>query len=222
MDVFEAIKCRHSVRKYLEKPLDEAVVSRLFDEVKKCNEESGLNIQFLVDEPDGFSKCLTNYGKLVGVKNYFALVGKDEDGFSQKAGYYGQKLVLLAQMLGLNTCWVALTFNKKKAKIKVEKGEKLVCVIAVGYGESQGVPHRNKSVEECALLCEDDPEWYVKGVEAAMCAPTAINQQSFYISRNGSRVKIVDTFGVYTKVDLGIVKCNFEIGAGKENFTWDE
>lgn len=222
MDIVEAIKARHSVRKYIKKEIEENIVKKLQEEVEKCNKESGLNIQFLVNEPEGFSKCLTNYGKLTGVTNYFALVGKDEDGTSEKAGYFGQKLVIFAQMLGLNTCWVALTFNRKKAKINVADDEKLVCVIAVGYGETQGAVRRSKDEDECAELSDDDPEWYRNGVELAMLAPTAINQQSFYISRKQNKVKIVDTFGVHTKVDLGIVKYNFEVGAGKENFEWEE
>lgn len=222
MDIIEAIKVRHSVRKYTSRPLEENIVSLIRDEVRKCNKQSGLNIQFLVNEPDGFSFCVANYGKITGVTNYLALVGPDDESTSEKAGYYGEHLVLFAQRLGLNSCWVALTYNKKKAKIKVGDREKLVCVIALGYGENYGVPHKSKNIADCATFSDNDPEWYLRGVDTAMLAPTAINQQSFKISRNGNLVKIVDTIGVYTKVDLGIVKYHFEMGAGKENFVWQD
>ena len=51
-------------------------------------------------------------------------------------------------------------------------------------------------------------------------APTAINQQKFYIEKTGDEVEITAGLGFYAKVDLGIVKYHFETGAGKENFKW--
>ncbi len=53
-----------------------------------------------------------------------------------------------------------------------------------------------------------------------MLAPTAMNKQKFRFSLDGNKVKIDTVSGVCTKIDLGIVKYHFEIGAGKENFEW--
>ena len=51
----------------------------------------------------------------------------------------------------------------------------------------------------------------------ALLAPTAINQQKFLIKLNADEtVSFVDKGGVFSKVDLGIVKCHFEIGSGKQ------
>ena len=62
-------------------------------------------------------------------------------------------------------------------------------------------------------------------MEAALLAPTAVNQQKFkFILLDGNKVKAETTFSLtgksYLYYDLGIVKCHFEIGAGKENFEW--
>ena len=78
---------------------------------------------------------MAHYGKFKGVTNYLALIGKKESSLEEKCGYYGEKLVLFAQELGLNTCWVAMTYSKIKTAFQVEKGEKLCIVIALGYGE---------------------------------------------------------------------------------------
>lgn len=76
---------------------------------------------------------MAHYGKFENVKNYIAIVGNKND--QEKAGYYGEKIVLKCQKLGLNTCWVAMTHGKSKAQIK--RGQKLLIIISLGYGETQ-------------------------------------------------------------------------------------
>ena len=53
-----------------------------------------------------------------------------------------------------------------------------------------------------------------------MKAPTAMNQQKFYLELAGDKVKISMGKGFYTAVDKGIVKCHFETGAHKGNDCW--
>ena len=60
------------------------------------------------------------------------------------------------------------------------------------------------------------------GIEAALLAPTAMNQQKFCFALRKERVSVRAGRGFYTKVDLGIVKYHFEIGAGQSDWTWDE
>lgn len=220
MELLEAIKQRHSVRAYIEKPIEKQKTEILEKEVTVCNKKSNLNIQLITDDKDAFNSMMAHYGKFSNVFNYFAIVGKKNEDCETKAGYYGERLALLAQTLGLNTCWVALTFNKKKNKIRLNSDEKLLCVIAVGYGVNHGVSHKVKEYEKVVKNSENAPDWFKKGVEAALLAPTAMNQQKFKFELLGNQVKLTKGFGFYTKLDLGIVKYHFEIGAGKDNFTW--
>ena len=220
MDILTAMKERHSVRRYKEIPIEKEKLDILFAEAEKCNAESGLHIQLVTDEPKAFTGALASYGHFSGVSNYIALVGKKSDTLDETAGYYGERLVLLAQMLGLNTCWVALTFSKRKARFDVGKGEKLVCVISLGYGEYQGKDHKNRPLAEICPGYDASPDWFKAGVDAAMLAPTAINQQKFTFSLNGNTVTASSFKGPCSKVDLGIVKYHFEVGAGKDNFKW--
>ena len=223
MDKIQAIKARHSVRAYTEESIPENVVKTLSDEVETINRESGLNIQLVTEEPQAFDSFLAHYGRFENVKNYFALVGKKGDDTDEKIGYYGERLVILSQTLGLNTCWVALTFSRKKAKVNISEDESLVVVISLGYGKTQGAQHKAKGADKVSDLKDDDPDWYKRGVECALLAPTAVNQQKFYISRSGNSVSVTATGGgKMGRVDLGIVKHDFEIGAGKENFVWAE
>lgn len=222
MDIFEAMKTRHSVRTYTDKKIEGEVLHALHQIIDACNAASGLSIQLCVDEPGAFSGMMARYGKFKNVKNYIALVGPKDAALDEKCGYYGEKLVLEAQQLGLNTCWVAMTFSKGKSKsaIKINPGEKLLMVIALGYGETNGVAHKTKSIEELSQTSDTIPDWFRSGMEAVQLAPTAMNQQKFTFTRKGTSVSAASGSGFYTKVDLGIAKYHFELGAGDGEWSW--
>src|SRR5699024_5027431 len=139
----------------------------------------------------------------------------------ETCGYYGEKIVLYAQTLGLNTCWVAMTYSKGKAVFQLDPGEKLCLVIAVGYGQTQGVSHKVKAREAVMKVQGTPPDWFIRGIDAALLAPTAMNQQKFTFSLDGSNVTAKAGIGFYSKIDLGIAKYHFELGAGAENFNWN-
>ncbi len=220
MNLSEAIRERHSVRSYLTKAIDGDVKTELLSFIDQCNQESGLHMQLVTDEPKAFDGFMAHYGKFSGVTNYIALIGKKGKDLEETCGYYGEKVALKAQQLGLNTCWVALTYSKIKTAFQIGNGEKLCVVIAVGYGKTNGVPHKSKDPQAVMKAGSSVPDWFQKGVQAALLAPTAMNQQKFMFTLNGDTVTAKAGTGFYTKVDLGIVKYHFEIGAGAENFSW--
>lgn len=220
-DYMQAIRDRHSVRSYLSDPISEASIAALNDEIARCNAVSGLSIQLIADEPDAFAGFMAHYGKLSGVRNYIALVGPKGPKLDELCGYYGERIVLLAQSLGLNTCWVAATYSRRKCHAKVEKGQKLTCVVAIGRGKTQGVQHKSKPFEAVCKAEVEMPEWFKAGVESALLAPTAINQQAFKFELIGSSAVLAKAgVGPCSNIDLGIAKLHFELGAGKENFAW--
>lgn len=219
-EAITAMKERHSVRSYFDKKIEGDVKEKLLQYIDQCNLESGLHMQLILDEPKAFKNFLCHYGMFSGVKNYIALIGKDTNTLEETCGYYGEKVVLFAQYLGLRTCWVAATYKKVKSAYQIDEGEKLLMVIAIGYGEKQGVPHKDKELEKLCDPASDAPAWFMDGVRAAMLAPTAINQQKFYFSLKDGKVLAKAGSGPYTMTDLGIVKYHFELGAGKEHFEW--
>ena len=227
MTIQEAIEARHSVRAYKDQPLTEEVVNVLNEKIAELNKLGNLHIQLIQNEPKAFQGKLAKYGKFSGVRNYLVMAGKKADDLNERIGYYGEQLVLLAQTLGLNTCWVGLSYSKVPGTYVLEDGEKIACYIALGYGENQGVGHKVKTVEQVSNASDVTPSWFKKGVEAALLAPTAVNQQKFsfeLVDRKNGRPQVIAKKGFsmigYSQLDLGIVKCHFEIGAGKENFEW--
>ena len=209
MQMLDLMKERHSVRQYSDKKIDGDVKTKIDTYVASINEESGLSMQIFYNEPNCFNSMLAHYGKFSNVKNYIAIVGKKEE--QEKAGYYGEKLVLKCQELGLNTCWVALTHGKVNVQTKPQ--QKLLILIALGYGTNTGVAHKSKPIKE---LCKEDayPEWFMKGMEAVSLAPTAMNQQKFLFEMKNGQVYAKALRGFYSKIDLGIVKYHFETITG--------
>ena len=241
MTLLEAIQARHSVRAYKDQPLAEDVVKVLEDEIVKLNREGQLHIQLITNEPKAFQGTLAKYGKFRNANNYLVMAGKRADDLDERIGYYGEHLVLLAQTLGLNTCWVGLSYSKVPGTYVLGEDEKIACYIAIGYGETQGASHKIKTVEQVSNASDSTPSWFKKGVEAALLAPTAVNQQKFffhyvskashsaersfeYVGEKDGRHQVHAKKGFslvgYTQMDLGIVKYHFEVGAGKENFEW--
>ena len=224
MNLIEAIAARHSVRHYTDQVIEAEKIGLLQQLVDEYNAQSGLHIQLITNEPRSFGESLwARYGKFSGVTCYFAMIGRKSDKLDETVGYYGEKLVLEAQRMGLNTCWVGLSYKKISSVLNINDGEKLVCVISVGYGATQGVDHKRKLPDKVSKTdIKTAPQWFKQGVACALLAPTAINQQKFkFVLHDGDRVSVKAGFGPYSKVDLGIVKYHFEIGAGIENFEWE-
>ena len=223
IELNEAIRQRHSVRRYTGQSIEPEKVAILQEAIGKYNAESGLNIQLVLEEPKAFSSFLVTYGAFSGVKNYFVMAAPKGKEWEEKVGYYGEKLVLLSQALGLNTCWVGLTYKKIPDAYHLREGDIIHCEISLGYGANQGVQHPLRPMEKFYEADGEVPGWFKAGLEAALLAPTAVNQQKFkFFLRDGNRVEARPLHSMvgYTMIDLGIVKCHFEIGAGKENFIW--
>lgn len=216
MTELEAILIRHSVRNYKAEKIEEDKVKAIKAKIDELNEAGNLHLQFIEDAGNTYNRLLNRAMGLGSAPSVIACVGKNTDDLEERIGYYGEQLVLYAQTLGLNTCWAG-TFNKKNINAVVEDDEKLVISIAIGYGAEQGRTRKSKTSAQVSESDGERPEWFEKGVEMALLAPTAVNQQKFLIklTREG-KVEFVDKGGFYSRVDLGIIKYHFELGSGRK------
>ncbi len=209
----EAIRARHSVRNYIDRKIEAEKVELIREKIRELNEEGDLHFQFMEDAGNTFNRLMNRAMGLGSAPSVIACVGPKGEDLEERIGYYGEQLVLYLQKLGLNTCWAG-TFNKKNIGAELEPGEEIVISIAVGYGQTQGNPRRTKTVEQVTECQKEMPDWFRTGAEMALMAPTAINQQKFVIRLNeDDTVDFIDKGGVFSRVDLGIIKCHFEIGA---------
>ena len=214
----EAMYQRHMVRRYKNQLIPENVASLLKNRAAGHNEKYHLDVQLVTDDTSAFHAII----RLVlakGVKNYFIMAGEDTPGLDERLGYSGADLMLYAQTLGLNTWWVGGTFNRKRMT-EISHGNRVAGVVTVGYGQTQGVPHKTRRPEQVGSYSGDEPEWFRRGIEAALLAPTALAKQAFMITGSGNKVSIRCDNGIFSGVDTGLVKYHFELGAGKANFVW--
>ena len=227
MTLLEAIQARHSVRAYQGRPLTDADAQALQEKIDEVNRIGRLHIQLIRNEPKAFLGPFARYGKFRGVTDYLVMAGVKADDLDERIGYYGEQLVLIAQSIGLNTCWVGLSYTKIPNTYVLNEGEAIQAYISIGYGATQGVSHKIKRIDQVSNVSDITPDWFRRGVEAALLAPTAINQQKFSFEYMGMtegrhRVRAKKGFSLvgYTHMDLGIAKYHFEIAAGKVNFEW--
>lgn len=225
MDIMDAIAQRHSVRSYTDKPIASDVWAELDKLIATTNKTSELHSQLhfsmVLDDPTAFDSVMAHYGHFHNVHNYIICAGEKSPTLEHDVGYYGENIVLKAQMLGLNTCWVGLNFGRNAVLRRVAPTDRLICVIALGYGETQGASHPVKPVSELSrVIGPEPPEWFKNGMWAAQLAPTNMNQQRFLITYEGGVCSLKSLGGFYSEVDLGVVKRHFEIGAGRENVAW--
>lgn len=220
MTIKEAIKERHMVRQYTDKTIPADIVESLNARITENNKKYNLHLALVVGNSDGIGSM----AKLLlskTVNNYIVLAGVDAPNLDEKLGYCGADLILYAQTLGLNTWWVGGMFNGKGAlKNLNNKNVRVNGVIAIGYGKTQGAPHRSKTAAEISRYNGKTPQWFVDGVDALLYAPTALNKQPYVVSGDGNKVSISAGNGHFSGIDLGIGKYHFEVGAGKENFEW--
>ncbi len=221
MTLQEAMSKRHMVRKYKDKTIPIDLVEKLRIRLENSNKEYDLQMKLMVNN----DAAIPGIFKLIlakGVKNYIILAGKDRDDVDERIGYCGADIMLYAQTLGLNTWWVGGTFSRSNMKkiLGVNDGTRIAGIIAVGYGQSQGVPHKSKNISEVCTYVGTMPEWFKNGITGALLAPTAMGKQAFTISGNQNNVSITCDSGTFTGVDTGLVKYHFELAAGKENFVW--
>ena len=220
MTIKEAVKERHMVRQYEDRAIPANIEDLLNARIADDNEKYDLNLTLSIGNSDGIGSM----AKLLlsrTVNNYIVLAGKDSPKLDEKLGYCGADLILYAQTLGLNTWWVGGMFNSKGALKNISgKDVRVNGVIAIGYGKTQGVPHKSKAPEEIGEYNGIAPQWFTDGINALLYAPTALNKQPYTVKGSGNKVSISAGSGHFSGIDLGIGKYHFEIGAGKENFEW--
>ena len=213
---------RHTVRKYLNKPLDMDLIGLLNDRIKQNNCVYNLTFKLVTNNADGLSS-LARLMSNNSVQNYIILAGKDNSDLDKKIGYCGADLILYAQSLGLNTWWCGGMFNGKNALKHLDnKAVRVNGVIAIGYGKTQGVPHKSKTADQVSHYKGDAPGWFKSGIKALLLAPSALNRQPYIVNGEGNKVSFKVKNGTFSQVDLGIGEYFFELGAGKSNFEWED
>lgn len=218
MTMQDAMEQRHTVRHFTATKLSAETIRRLQERTDANNLENDLSIRLIIDNTDAlgfFAKLFL--GK--NVRNYWILAAPDHPDSEEKLGYCGTDLMLYAQTLGLNTWWIGGTYNHNVISAAV-KGNRVIGIIAVGYGQTSGKPHNSKQLAAVSQYNGAMPDWFRSGVHAALLAPTALGKQHFSLKGSGTEVSLQCENSNYSDTERGILKYHFELGAGKDHFQW--
>lgn len=230
MTEFEALENRFSVRAYEKRPLAPETAAELQAAVDECNAAAGLNFQ-LIDQNAAKKPAVKLAPGMFSGEVYTCalLVGPEGALGGEMVGYFSEKLILKAVALGLGTCWVAGTFDRKSVTPELGEGEKLWGVVPIGYA-AEKVPLLQRTIRsrirakdrKTEDFVESDypyaslPAWVRAGAEAVKAGPSAVNQQPVNIVYKGGLVttrlwKEKKNEMMYN--DLGIAKYQFQVGA---------
>lgn len=220
MDIWEVMRSRHAVRSFQDIPISDEHVQMLNHMIDSCNREGHLHMQLVLNEPEALRGAVTFRDKFKNAKNYIAMIGRRGDYLDDRLGYYGEKIVLLAQQMGLRTCWVAYSFKKIEGVYDIDDRELLRAIILIGYGENDGKPHKVKGITEVCMGSGPMPDWFRDGMMAAVLAPSYRNHQKYMLTLDGDSIEARPGMGIGVKLDLGIARCHFEIGAAGYPYKW--
>jgi len=228
MTLLQAADLRRSRRKYLETPIEPAIVEQLQTFAKQYSEQAGARIELVFNDGSAFNSLRKSYGLLTGVQHYAGLIVKKDDHLAiERLGYYGELFMLQAVTLGLGTCWVEGSFDRASCPFVLADDEKLACTIAFGHCAPadnlrekfiRGITHRKtKRAEDMMAATGDVPDWFMAGMRAVEKAPSAVNAQPVrFTYKDGlARAGLENN----SWLDLGIAKLHFELGAG--GGTWE-
>lgn len=232
MELRSAMELRKSRRHFTAEPIPEDTAETLLALVKEINRETGLHLQMVFDHGEAFSGLRKSYGLFSGVQNYLVLAGNKETmNIYEKMGYYGERWVLLATTLGLGTCWVAGTYDKKSVYCHLEPDEEIAAVIPFGnYLEKETVftkvlrkqMHRNtKGIDELLYAVDQPPNWVLKAMKYVVKAPSAVNRQPVkFTYSEGLVMATITGDSMIQQIDMGIAKLHFELGTGGGVWQW--
>lgn len=230
MTEFEALEKRISVRAYEKKPVPADIVAELRAAVEDANRAAGLHFQ-LADTNGAKKSAVKLVPAMFSGEVYTCalLVGPGDELGGEMVGYFSEKLILRAVSLGLGTCWVAGTYDRKSVSPEIGEGEKLWGVIPMGTAPEK-TPVIQRTIRsrirakdrKTEAFVESDfpfsslPAWVRAGAEAVKAGPSAVNQQPVNIVYKNGLVTMrlwKEKKNEMMYNDLGIAKYQFQVGA---------
>ena len=219
MDILQAVKQRHTVRQYTTQPLATELIAQIEQQLSQYNQQYHLQLTLCVSD-SSINNLTTRLAGGKDVMNYVVLAGPKTPEVDFQLGYVGADLLLFLQMLGLNSWWIGVTYQRIRLTLDFPHSQ-IAGIIALGYGNTSGKAHHSKKPSEVSLYNGSvQPIWFVNGVSTALLAPTAHNRQSFTILGKDNKAAVICENRRGDNLEKGIITRFFEVGAGADQFVW--
>ncbi|GHT13137.1 nitroreductase [Bacteroidia bacterium] len=237
MPIIETIRQRRSVRSYTGLALSREHTESIVNYIKSLKAPFGAKVRIqLIQAVTGDSKPvkLGTYGWIGGAVDYLALIYEEGPLAEESAAYLFEQTLLYCTGLGLGTCWLGGSFNRKdfKGQLDLKANEKLKIVSPVGYisdkkrfvekyivGAEKN--HRTRKPFESIFfhknfttpLSEELAGIYRQPLEMVRLAPSANNLQDWRIVLDEGVLHFyqhLSALGLFVATDMGIALCHFE------------
>ena len=167
MDVFTAIQNRRSVRKYMDKPVEEEKLYRILEAARLSpSAKNGQNWKFVVVKDEETRKRLVDEAikqPFVGEAPVIIVCSGTEPDSIMKCGqprYTVDLSIATAYMIleayeqGLGTCWLgSFDENKVKEILGIPEKVRVVAITPLGYPSETPSPRPRKELRE--IVCFD-------------------------------------------------------------------
>ena len=245
----ETIQKRHSVRTYDAKPLSEQDLEKLTAYAKMLQNPFGIPVKVqLLETGDASTKKLGTYGVIKGTKTFLGVTVPKGALSLEAVGYSFEQLILYATHLGIGTCWLAATFDRKAftGAMNVEDDEWMPAISPIGY------PSEKRAISESLMrsgmksnqrkdwkelffsgdfrtpLSRTEADAYAQPLEMLRLAPSATNAQPWRVLRRDRAfhfyAKVAEGQGevdppIIQRVDVGICANHFCLAAQEQGLS---
>mgnify|MGYP000680079663 CR=1 FL=1 len=177
MNLYEAIGCRHSVRKYTDREVTEKLRGQIlsyFDKTSRLNDR--IRVEAVIF--DNTKKKADVHGLWkVDAPYYLAIYSDQEEGCERNAGYLMEQMVLYMTAKGIGTCYL----GSVQPAQKVRGGKRCLMMVAFGYPEGklyrESPLAKRLPLNELCIFKEEAGEQMKTILRAARLAPSAMNTQ---------------------------------------------
>jgi hypothetical protein len=224
----DAMQSRISSRRYNGEAIDAALLDRLDRTCQRLSDTEAPARAVLVRQapPEVFTGLVGSYGRVEDSPSLVAFVGAGDA--AHDIGYVGEAVILEATLLGLDTCWIAASFDPERAGRLAElgEGERVHAITALGHAtDKTGVSEKlmraslrarkRLPMDTIAPGHGDWPAWAREAAAALRLAPSGANKQPWRLHMDGDALVITEAPKVYwtAPIDFGIAMLHAELGA---------
>lgn len=235
MNYKKLISSRKSVREFKNKDIEQKYfneIERYINNSKKLLPQISVEIKIFNNE-DGYEKLnkIAGYnGYMIEAPNYVIILSDVKKGYIENSGYIGERLMLKARDLGIDSCWITFKdSNSIKNKLDILSDKEVTAIIALGYEDNKNIKNKSVSdrlsVEEIVYMNEWGKNISITDLEErglldafnyARMSPSNLNRQPWRFIIDGGNIILAVKKDEFTSdyelsIDTGIVMLYFSL-----------
>lgn len=222
-----------SVREFKEKTIEVEYFNEIESYIKQSKKLlPEVNIELKIsDNKETYEKLknIAGYnGHMIKAPSYAVILSDVKQGYIENSGYIGERLILKARDLEIDSCWV--TFNDSdaiKEKLDISSNKEVTAIIALGYGIEKNIKNKSGSerlgVEKIVYMDkwgmntsidELEERGLLDAFSYARMAPSTLNRQPWRFIIDGGNIMLAVKKDDFTSnyergIDAGIAMLYF-------------